>query len=203
MPPDEIRLVATEELLETPRLLLEPLLPAHAPGLYEHLQDERLYRFIPQDPPASARALEDRYRLLSSRRSPDGREAWLNWALLERSSGDYAGTLEATVSKDWSATIAYTVFVPYQRRGIAAEACGRLLEHLFEVYRVGVVAAEIDTRNVASVALVESLGFRRVAFEKDVDHFKGSSSDEYRYEIREGRWREERAGSGGRGPTRC
>ena len=190
MPSDEIHLVAPEEPLQTPRLLLGPLLPTHATRLFEHLQDERLYRFIPQDPPTSPRAPEDRYRFLSSRRSPDGQEAWLNWAVRERSSGDYAGTLEATVSKDSTATIAYTVFVPYQRRGIAAGACGRLLEHLFEGYRVGAVAAEIDTRNVASLALVESLGFRRVAFEKDVDHFKGSSSDEYRYEIGERAWAE-------------
>lgn len=197
MPSNEIRLAAPEAPLETLRLLLEPLLPAHASRLYEHLQDERLYGFIPQAPPASPRVLEDRYRLLSSRRSPDGQEAWLNWAVRERSSGDYAGTLEATVSKNSTANIAYTVFVPYQRRGIAAEACGRLLEHLFEDYRVGVVAAEIDTRNVASIVLVESLGFSRVAFQKHADHFKGSSSDEYRYELSESVWREERAGSGG------
>jgi hypothetical protein len=101
--------------------------PGTVPRLYQQLRNERLYRFIPQDPPASPQALEDRY----------------------------------------------------------------------EGYRVGVVAAEIDTRNVASIALVESLGFSRVAFEKGADHFKGSSSDEYRYELSEGVWREERAGSGG------
>jgi [ribosomal protein S5]-alanine N-acetyltransferase len=190
----EIRLVAPEARLETSRLLLEPLVPTHAPMLYEPLQDERLYRFIPQDPSATPQVLEERYEFLSSRRSPDGREAWLNWALGERSSGDHAGTLEATVDENLTATVAYMIFVPYQRRGIAAEACGRLLEHLFEDYRVGVVAAEIDTRNVASIALVESLGFSRVAFQRDADHFKGSSSDEYRYEIGEGVWR---AGSGG------
>src|SRR5215213_9348219 len=111
----------------------------------------------------------------------------------ERRSGDYAGTLEATVRENLTATIAYTVFVPFQRRGLAAEACGRLLEHLFEDYRVGVVAAEIDTRKVASIALVESLGFERVAFHKDADHFKGSSSDEYRYELKESAWAEKRA----------
>src|SRR5919205_1898799 len=97
MSPKEICLVEPEALLETPRLLLEPILPAHAPMIYEPLQDERLYRFIPQDPPASLRALKDRYGFLSARRSPDGREAWLNWAMRERSSGEYAGTLEATV----------------------------------------------------------------------------------------------------------
>lgn len=192
---DEIQLVAPETLLETPRLLLEPLRPDHACVLYEHLQDERLYWFIPQGPPGSPRALEDRYAALSSRRSPGGREAWLNWAVRERSSGDYAGTLESTVYDKGTAIIAYMVFVPYQRRGLAAEACGRLLEHLFEDYRVGVVAAEIDTRNAASIALVESLGFERVGFQKDADHFKGASSDEYRYEITKPVWAEKRLSS--------
>ncbi len=113
----------------------------------------------------------------------------------ERRSGDYVGTLEATVQEDLLAFVAYMVFVPYQRQGFAAEACGRLLQQLFEDYGVNVVAAEIDTRNVASIALVESLGFRRVAFQKDADHFKGSSSDEYRYEVWESVWREGQARS--------
>jgi RimJ/RimL family protein N-acetyltransferase len=188
MSQEEIHLVAPETRLETLRLLLEPILPAHASNLYERMQDERLYRFIPQDPPASLEALTDRYDFLSARRSPDGQEAWLNWAVRERSSGEYAGTLEATVHDNGTATVAYMVFVPHQRRGFAAEGCGRLLQHLFEDYRLGMVATEIDTRNVASIALVESLGFERVGFQEDADHFKGSSSDEYRYEVEESVW---------------
>jgi ribosomal-protein-alanine N-acetyltransferase len=156
--------------------------------LYGLMQEDRLYRFIPQDPPDTLQVLEERYDFLSARRSPDAREAWLNWAVRERDSGEYAGTLEATVYDKGTAIIAYTVFVPYQRQGIAAEACGRLLEHLFEDYRVGMLAAEIDTRNFASVALVESLGFERVGFQKDADHLKGSASDEYRYETTESAW---------------
>lgn len=46
MPPNEIHLVAPKAPLETSRLLLEPLKPAHAAMLYENLKDERLYRFI-------------------------------------------------------------------------------------------------------------------------------------------------------------
>ena len=194
MTPDEIHLVAPEAQLGTERLVLEPILPAHASVLHESSQDERLYQFIPQDPPASLQTLEDRYDFLSARRSPDGREAWLNWALRERSSGAYAGTLEATVYDKGTAIIAYMVFVPHQRRGFAAEACGRLLEHLFEDYRVAKIAAEIDTRNAASIALVEALGFERVGFHKDADHFKGASSDEYRYEITERIWAGKRPG---------
>jgi ribosomal-protein-alanine N-acetyltransferase len=203
MPSNEIPVVATEAVLETPRLLIEPLMPSHAVSLYARLRDERLYEFIPQDPPPSPQALEDRYLGLSSRRSPDNREAWLNWALRARRSGEYVGVLEATVRENLTAAIAYMVFSPFQRRGFAAEACSRLLVHLFDDYRVSVAAAEIDTRNVTSIALVESLGFERVAFHRDADYFKGSSSDEYRYELGERVWAGMRVGSSGLDRPRC
>ncbi len=184
MPRDEIRLASPEKSLDTSRLSLEPLVVPHAIKLYDHLLDRRLYAFIPQDAPVSARALEDRYRKLLGRRSPDGSEAWLNWAIRLRGGERYAGVLEATVRGDGTALIAYTIFVPCQRRGFAREGCERLLSHLFEDYGVSTIVAEVDTRNAASVALVEALGFVRASFRRNADHFKGASSDEYRYELR-------------------
>jgi ribosomal-protein-alanine N-acetyltransferase len=186
MPGDEMRPISPERTLETRRLLLEPLTAAHAAELYEDLLDRRLYTFIPQDPPASVRALEERYRRLSARRSPDGSRAWLNWAMRDRDTGGYVGTLEATVETDRTASVAYTVFHSHQRKGFAAEGCERVLSHLFEDYGVVLAVAEIDTRNAASVALVESLGFRRAALHENADRFKGASSDEYRYELLRG-----------------
>lgn len=178
-----------ETTLETGRLVLEPLLPEHAPLLFEGLADERLHRFIPTDAPESAEALETRYRKLSSRRSPDGAEVWLNFAMRLREEGtlpkaSYVGMLEATVFPNRSAYIAYTVFVPFWRQGYAREGCARMLRHLLEDYRVLVVVAEMDTRNAASVSLVEALGFERVGTTLGADHFKGSVSDEHRYELR-------------------
>jgi [ribosomal protein S5]-alanine N-acetyltransferase len=177
-----------ETTLETGRLVLEPLLPEHAPLLFEGLADERLHRFIPTDAPESAEALETRYRKLSSRRSPDGAEVWLNFAMRLREEGtlpkaSYVGMLEATVFPNRSAYIAYTVFVPFWRQGYAREGCARMLRHLLENYRVLVVVAEMDTRNAASVSLVEALGFERVGTTLGADHFKGSVSDEHRYEL--------------------
>jgi [ribosomal protein S5]-alanine N-acetyltransferase len=179
---------AEVKTLETERLLLEPLLPEHATLLFEGLADERLYRFIPSDPPESLEALETRYRKLSSRRSPDGSEAWLNFAMRLREEGTrpkatYVGTLEATVFLERSAYLAYTMFFQFWRRGYAKEGCARMLTHLLEEHGVRVVAAEMDTRNAASIALVESLGFERVGTTPGADHFKGSVSDEHRYEL--------------------
>jgi RimJ/RimL family protein N-acetyltransferase len=180
-----------EKTLETERLLIEPLLPKHAPLLHESLADERLYRFIPADAPESVGVLETRHRKLASRRSPDGSEAWLNFAVRLRqgrtqAGAAYVGTLEATVYPDRAARVAYAVFVPFWGRGYAKEGCARLLEYLTEDYGVRVVAAEMDTRNAASVALAEALGFERVGTTRGADHFEGSVSDEHRYELRAG-----------------
>lgn len=173
--------------LTTPRLVLEPLEAAHAAALFEPLQDARLYRWIPQEPPTSPEALAARYARLSGRRSPDGRQIWLNWAARLRpafpadTTTPYAGTFQATVYPDSRALIAYMIFTPFQRQGYAREGCARMLECLTQQYAVCSIGAEIDTRNAASLALVESLGFTRVATHLAVDTFKGTSSDEHHY----------------------
>ncbi len=98
--------------------------------------------------------------------------------------GAVRARMEATVREESAETVAYvayTVFVLFQRRGFAAEGCGRIIRHLLEDYGVEVVAAEVDTRNTASVA---SLGFERVATLPNPHFFKGATSDEYRYELR-------------------
>ncbi|WP_414580822.1 GNAT family N-acetyltransferase [Scytonema sp. PCC 10023] len=167
--------------LKTSRLLLEPLVASHAVHIYRELQDERLYQFIPQEPPTSLQLLETRYSALSSRLSPDRQQAWLNWAVSLR-GGRYIGTLEATVYANRTAAIAYMIFPSFWRQGYAKEGCLQLLNHLFNDYKVNLVAAEIDTRNVASIELIKSLGFKRVSTKENADFFKGCVSHEYRYE---------------------
>lgn len=177
-------MTSTQSQLRSQRLVLEPLEARHAPLLYESLLDERIYRFIPQDPPVSEQALLERYRRLEARQSPDGQEVWLNWAMRLDSAGTYIGTLEATVYPEQTAYIAYTVFPPYQGNGYATEGVRLMLDHLDQSYQIPVIAALIDTRNSRSISPVERLGFGRVATERDADFFKGAPSDEYRYELR-------------------
>lgn len=171
-----------EPLLETARLILEPLVVSHAHALYAALQAPELYRFIPRDPPPSPDSLAARYAILATRHSPDGHELWLNWVLRLRETDVYVGTVEVTVYPNRTAELAYQVFPPFWHHGFATEACTRVLAHLVADYQVSRVAAEIDTRNAASMHLVERLGFTRVALTPRADYFKGTDSDEYRYE---------------------
>ena len=173
---DDYKIVA----LATPTLTLEPLTAAHAEELWAPLSDPAIYEFIPQDPPESLDALRERYRRLETRRSANGEELWLNWVVRLRSAAA-AGMIQATCIKAAKAFIAYEVFTPYQRHGIATEAVPAMLKHLRQSVGAETARALVDTRNTRSIRLVERLGFTRTKFIKDADAFKGSTSDEYEY----------------------
>ena len=161
---------------------MEPLTESHAADLFALLSDPRMYAFIPQDPPENLEALASRYRFLESRRSPEGDEEWLNWAVRSKSKGNCLGTVQVTIRPDRRAQLAYEIGVPHWRRGYATEACSRLIQALFDEGIVE-VWAELDTRNAASIGLLERLGFVRGNLRRNADHFKGSDSDEWTYAL--------------------
>ncbi len=174
---------AGQTRIETQRLALEPLRLDHAELCIENLRDVELYTYVPQDAPGHAQELRERYRrILRGSRSPD--EVWLNWFGSCRSSGRYACFVQATVSvTSRSSLIAYQTFSPFRRKGLANEACRAVIAHLAATFGTRLVRAEIDSRNVASHRLVESLHFCRVALKQKADFFKGADSDEYVYEL--------------------
>jgi RimJ/RimL family protein N-acetyltransferase len=147
------------------------------------LSDARIYTFIPQDPPSSLLALENRYQQLESRESPDGDEVWLNWAIRLKQQDKYIGTVQATVRQNGSSLLAYEFSPDFWGNGYATESCLRIIESLFADYGVVVVIAEVDTRNAASCNLLERLSFERVSTRKDADFFKGQRSDEHTYRL--------------------
>lgn len=187
-----------EQPLETDRLILEPLLPSHAEELFPALQDERLYSYIPEDPPSDVERLEARYRAWSRRGSADGSELWLNYVALSRRSGRPVGTVQATVTDSGKALVAYQTFSGHVGNGYAREACRALTERL--AHRGLTVEALVDTRNLSSQRLLEAVGFERVETIEGADHFKGQASDEYRYVFRPASV--ERSGPGRKNPRR-
>jgi len=174
--------------LRSRRLKLEPLTERHAALTFHCWQDERLYAFIPFDQPDNLGTLEKQYRELSTRRSPDGSEEWLNWFLKKKADGDYVGLVQATIHRDSSAYLAYFTFAAHWRSGFAHEGCSAVVEFLFRRRQVKEIVAEIDARNFASQRLIEKLGFRQVRFTANVAVIRGVVSDEYRYVLGPDAW---------------
>ena len=171
-----------ESTFETERLRLEPLRVSHATELFELLSDDRMYIFVPQEPPATLAALTRRFALLETRRSPDGSEDWLNWAVRSQADGVCVGCIQVTIRRDGRAQLAYELGLPYWGRGFSTEACGCVIEALF-ADGISEVWAELDTRNLASMRLLERLGFRRGTLRRNADFFKGSESHEWTYSL--------------------
>ncbi len=145
--------------IRTQRLRLEDLAARHARHLFAGLRDPGIYRYIDEQPPPSLRWLESRYRRLETRRSPDGRQRWLNWAVWFAPSRRYAGYVQATVRTDGVVNIAYVLLPEFRGKSVGAEAVDAMLRFIREAYGAVEFEARIDERNVRSIALVKRLGF--------------------------------------------
>jgi RimJ/RimL family protein N-acetyltransferase len=136
---------------------LEPQLASHAAELYAVIADPALYEFIDTKEPASEAALRERLTRLESRTSPDGTEHWLNW-IVRSSAGELVGYVQATVTPDHSAEIAYVLGRAHWRKGYAYAACTAMIDDLRKSYGVTRLTATLDPANTASLALLRKLG---------------------------------------------
>jgi RimJ/RimL family protein N-acetyltransferase len=166
--------------LHTGRLRLEPLEARHAAALYGALHDASLYEFSGDHAPESLEALTWRYRRLETRTSPDGREAWLNWALWSLPDAAYVGLIQATVHPDRTASVAYVLFREAWSRGYAREATAALIDALSLAWGVREMWAAVDVRHRRSIALLEELGFLRMV-RRHAGFVQDAPSDEYLY----------------------
>jgi ribosomal-protein-alanine N-acetyltransferase len=142
------------------RFRLEELVPAHARRLLAGLQDPAIYRYIDEQAPPSLEWLEARYRRLQSRASPDGRERWLNWAIWSVPRRAYAGQVQTTLRRDGVARIAYVLLGGFRGQGLGTRVVAAMMKQVHQRYGTRTFEARIDARNLASIALVQRLGFR-------------------------------------------
>jgi RimJ/RimL family protein N-acetyltransferase len=162
MPPDAAG-ASTDEGLggapqaagRTARLLLEPLRPEHALGLFEALDDPLVGRYIGGPDVSTLEDLQARIeRLLAGPTDPRA-ETWRNWVV--RLEGTVIGRVEATLH-DGIAEIGYVFGPRWWGQGYASEAVTWLLEEL-RGDGVPEAWATVDPDNEPSVRLLRRVGF--------------------------------------------
>ena len=145
--------------LSTERLRIEPLTADDADDLFPVLDDPALGRFTGELPPDDVEALRARFERWEQRRSPDGTELWLNWAVRLRADGRAIGVLQATVA-DGETAIAWTIGTAFQRQGFATEAGRALLPWLRATIGDATIVAWIHPDHLASQAVARRIGLR-------------------------------------------
>ncbi|MEU1253993.1 GNAT family N-acetyltransferase [Streptomyces chartreusis] len=143
------------EPLRTDRLDLLPLRVEHAEEMAAVLADPALHHFIGGEP-LSPDGLRARYeRLVAGSGNPA--VSWCNWVLRLRAGSCLVGTVQATITADGTAEIAWVIGTPWQRRGLASEAARGLVAWL-EQGPVHTVVAHVHPAHRASATVAAAAG---------------------------------------------
>lgn len=143
------------EPISTDRLDLLPLAVEHAEEMAEVLSDPALHTFI-GGAPLSPGALRARYERLVAG-SPDPSVSWCNWVLRARPTRQLIGTVQATITAQGSAEIAWVIGTPWQGRGYASEAARGLVDWLRD-HPAHTVIAHIHPAHTASATVARAAG---------------------------------------------
>lgn len=116
--------------------------------------------------------------------APFGRPGWFQIGIAERSTGRLVGDIGICLQQNSAepAEIGFTLAAQSQGQGLASEAVREALALLFENTEVAEVLAITDTRNQASMGLLERIGFRRRQTVPAV--FRGEPCTEHVYWMR-------------------
>lgn len=140
----------------------------HANLLFEYLQEDALYHYIPDQKYASIQALKERYsRLIQG--STNTEEIWLNWVIFNDSElKKPIGTLQATLfPQQETVQIGYVIFKPFWGKGYASKAVEWLEAHLKETFPIQYLEAYVDPQNTASIKVLEKNLFNFIKLEDD------------------------------------
>jgi RimJ/RimL family protein N-acetyltransferase len=178
--------------MATKRLLIRPLVDADAPTLLGYLSRPEVCRYIPYEP-MTAEDVQRRLGGVWSRPwiDADG-DAMIVGA--EVATGPDAGRLAGDLMlrlaslEHSSAEIGYVFDPELGGHGYATEAAAAMVDLAFNGLGAHRVYARIDSRNLASIRLVERLGLRREAHLRENEWFKGEWTDELVYAVLDRDW---------------
>jgi RimJ/RimL family protein N-acetyltransferase len=133
----------------------------HADEMVHVLSDDRLHEFIGGHP-ASLNELRDRYRhLVAGPIEPS--ETWLNWIVRVQHDQVAVGVVQATISTpadgQSSASVAWVIGTPWQKKGYATEAAGSLVDWLCS-HDVDDIIAHIHPDHHASAIVASRAGLQ-------------------------------------------
>lgn len=155
-------------VIETERLTLTSLVPDDANALFPVLDDERLHAFT-GGRPDTIEELRARLVAWATERSPNGREAWLNWLVRSADDRRVLGTTQATVERDRAdlrAAVAWTIGSAEQGQGVGTEAARAIVGWLVGEGAT-TVEAYVHPEHAASAGVARNAGL--VATDETVD----------------------------------
>lgn len=180
---------ATRDTFRTTRLHLDALVHGDAPTLFAYRGDDAVARYQgwrPADVAEAERFIAEQSSLTF--RQPD---SWAQLAVRDRETGELLGDLGVhfPASTDDAIEFGVSLRPDRQGRGYAREAMSAMLDAAFGDWGYRRAVGSVDPRNVASIALLKSLGFRQEAHHVESYFFRGEWVDDMIFAMLAREWR--------------
>ena len=174
--------------LSTTRLRLDALRDSDADTLFQYRSDPAVARYQGWCPASREEALD--FIAAQQRASVDIPDSWLQRAIRLAGDGSLIGDLglHLPADADGSYEFGITIAPTYQGNGYAREAVRALLDFLFCTLGAHRVHASIDPRNIASAALLRSLGMRQEAHFRESFKMRGEWVDDVIFALLAQEW---------------
>lgn len=180
-------------VLRSPRLLLRQLVPEDAAAIVAYRSRPEVARF--QSWESFGRADADQLIAEQARVAPDTPGTWLQLALVLSESETVIGDCGIHFRGDdpRQVELGITLATDHQRRGLAAEALGRVLEYVFGTLGKHRASAVTDAENHVAARLFRHLGFRQEAHYVENAWFKGAWGSEFVFALLRREWERRRS----------
>ena len=171
--------------LETPRLLLRPVIPADRDDLFALEQDPEVMRFLNGGKPTPPDGIDPSVDFLMPRGAEQG-----IWSAREKVSGAFVGWFSLYDHGDGTAELGYRLRRAVWRLGYASEGARALVESGFSRFGFTRIIATTMAVNEASRRVLEKAGLTHVGtFHVDgPDRLPGAEHGDVEYEIRRETW---------------
>jgi ribosomal-protein-alanine N-acetyltransferase len=153
------------QMTTAPTLTFEWLEETHADALYDGFRDEQVSQYTAEKLRGSLADMRQEFAEFHAGAPPGRQEIWMNWVIRETPSQQLVGTLQATAFAQGVLWIGYKLVRAAWGRGIATAAVQWLLQELAPHYPGKSVLAAADSRNLASVRVLQKCGFTHVRTE--------------------------------------
>jgi len=177
----------------TERLVIDPLTVDDAEALFAYRSLPEVNRYQSWAPAES----EDAVRFLCDLAlvTFDSPGTWFQLGVRERDTKRLIGDLGLHfLDGGRQVEIGFTFEPAAQGRGLATEAVGAAIGHLFGVMGKHRVVASVDPRNDASIRLLQRLGMRREAHFRQSLWLEGEWVDDAVFAILRSEWESDRQG---------
>jgi [ribosomal protein S5]-alanine N-acetyltransferase len=161
--------------LETRNLILREMRPADAAAVFQIFADDEVTRYYDL---ATLTSIEQASQLIARQAERFTQQAGLRWGITQKGHDTVIGTCGYMFHKpSFRAELGYDLAQPYWGCGIMSEALQAIIRFGFEKLAVNRFQALVMPGNVASVKLLQKLGFQEEGVLREYAHFKEASHD--------------------------